>query len=137
MTHSLTTGKGFSTVLRFSLPLILGAFIHQIYSVTDSLIVGNVLGSEALGAVGTTGSSLFFMFSLNSGLSNGCSVVIAQSLGAGSEERVKKSLVSTIYYTLICTVVISTVGCIGAKPLLRFVLMLLPDFLLQSVCEFR
>ena len=119
MIHSLTTGKGFPTVLRFSLPLILGAFIHQIYSVTDSLIVGNVLGSQALGAVGTTGSCLFFMFSLNSGLSNGCSVVIAQSLGSDSEERVKVSLVSTIYYTLVCTVAISAVGCIGAKPLLR------------------
>lgn len=119
MTHSLTTGKGFPAVLRFSLPLILGAFIHQIYSITDSLIVGNVLGSEALGAVGTTGSCLFFIFSLNSGLSNGCSVVIAQNIGAESEVRVKKSLVSTIYYTLICTVVISVAGCAFAEPLLR------------------
>lgn len=119
MTSELTAGNGFRTVLRFSFPLILGAFIQQIYSVTDSLIVGNIVGSEALAAVGATGSSLFFLFSLNSGLSNGCSVIIAQNLGADETEKVKESLVSTIYYTLICTMIISVIGSICVEPLMR------------------
>lgn len=119
MTYSLTKGDGFSTVLRFSLPMILGAFIQQIYSVTDSLIVGKMLGAEALAAVGATDSSIFFLFSLNSGLSNGCSVAIAQGLGASNQHRVRQSLSSTIYYTLICTLLISAGGLLGAEHLLR------------------
>lgn len=119
MTYSLTKGNGFSTVLRFSLPMILGAFIQQVYSVTDSLIVGKVLGAEALAAVGATDSSIFFLFSLNSGLSEGCAVAIAQGKGAADQHRVSQSLASTIYYTLICTLLISAGGLFGAEPLLR------------------
>lgn len=119
MSRSLTTGNGFSAVIRFSFPLIVGAFIQQIYNITDSMIVGNMTGAQALAAIGSTGSSLYFLFALNSGLANGCSVVIAQSLGAGDAQKIRSSLASTVYYTLLCGAIISLLGYHYAQPLLR------------------
>lgn len=122
MTYSLVSGGGFRSVFRFSLPLIFGAFIQQLYSVTDSLIVGNVIGSGALAAVGATGSCIFFLLSLNSGLSSACSVMISQYYGADARNMVRVSFVSTIYYTLACSLVLSLAGTLCVKPLLRILL---------------
>lgn len=136
MKPDLLTGNGFRTVLRFSLPMILGAFIQQIYTVTDSLVVGNVIGSDALAAIGATGTCIFFLLSLNSGLANACSVVLAQAYGAGSQKEIAVSLASTLYYTVLCSVVLSIAGAFCAEPLLR--LMQTPgDILPQAALYLR
>lgn len=119
MTNSLVSGGEFRSVFRFSLPLIFGAFIQQLYSVTDSLIVGNVIGTDALAAVGSTGTCIFFLLSLNSGLSSACSVMISQYYGAGTEKMVRVSFVSTIYYTLACSLILSMASVSCVDPLLR------------------
>ena len=119
MKPDLLNGSGFRAVLRFSLPMILGAFIQQIYTVTDSLVVGNVVGSDALAAIGATGTCIFFLLSLNSGLANACSVVLAQAYGAGSKRDIAASLASTLYYTGLCALVLGVGGGFCVEPLLR------------------
>lgn len=136
MKPDLLNGSGFRAVLRFSLPMILGAFIQQIYTVTDSLVVGNVVGSDALAAIGATGTCIFFLLSLNSGLANACSVVLAQAYGAGSKRDIAASLASTLYYTGLCALVLGVGGGFCVEPLLR--LMQTPeDILPQAVLYLR
>lgn len=116
--------------------MILGAFIQQIYTVTDSLVVGNVVGSDALAAIGATGTCIFFLLSLNSGLANACSVVLAQAYGAGSKRDIAASLASTLYYTGLCALVLGVGGGFCVEPLLR--LMQTPeDILPQAVLYLR
>lgn len=122
MTGSLTSGGEFRSIFRFSLPLIFGAVIQQLYSVTDSLIVGKVIGTDALAAVGATGSCIFFLLSLNSGLSSACSVIISQYYGAGTQRMVRVTFVSTLYYTLLCSLALSLLGTLCVDPLLRILL---------------
>lgn len=136
MKPDLLNGSGFRAVLRFSLPMILGAFIQQIYTVTDSLVVGNVVGSDALAAIGATGTCIFFLLSLNSGLANACSVVLAQAYGAGSKRDIAASLASTLYYTVLCALVLGVGGGFCVEPLLR--LMQTPEEILpQAVLYLR
>ena len=54
----------------------------------DSIIVGNFVGANALGAIGTTNSLNFFFFSLVAGLSVGIGIIVAQYFGFGDEEKV-------------------------------------------------
>ena len=96
MTSSLISGSEFRSIFRFSLPLIFGAVVQQLYTVMDSLIVGKVIGTDALAAVGATGACIFFLLSVNSGLSSACSVIISQYYGAGTQKMVRVSFVSTI-----------------------------------------
>ena len=49
---NLTEGSITGTMLRFAFPLMLGNLLQQCYNVADTLIVGRVLGADALAAVG-------------------------------------------------------------------------------------
>lgn len=52
MVHDLTRGRITSSLLRFALPMMAGNLLQQLYNIADTLIVGRVLGEEALAAVG-------------------------------------------------------------------------------------
>ena len=60
-TTDLTVGKPLFRILRFALPLVLGTLFQQLYSFADTVIVGRCLGTDALGAVGTTYSLNFLI----------------------------------------------------------------------------
>ena len=50
----MTEGSIWKNILLFSVPLILGNLLQQLYNTADSIIVGNFLGSNALAAVGSS-----------------------------------------------------------------------------------
>ena len=56
----LTTGSIPKTLLRFAFPMICGNLLQQLYNVADTLIVGRFLGSDALGAVGSSYTLMTF-----------------------------------------------------------------------------
>ena len=63
MEKDLTKGPILKTLLLFALPMILGNLLQQIYNITDTIIVGRVLGSGALAAVGSTYTLMTFLTS--------------------------------------------------------------------------
>jgi len=65
----MTKGNPMQLLIQFSLPLLVGNIFQQLYNMVDSIIVGNFVGANALGAIGTTNSLNFFFFSLVAGLS--------------------------------------------------------------------
>ena len=56
----LTQGEVWKVILRFAFPLLVGNLLQQCYNLTDSVIVGQCLGKEALAAV----SASFFIYYL-------------------------------------------------------------------------
>ena len=60
----MTKGNPMQLLIQFSLPLLVGNIFQQLYNMVDSIIVGNFVGANALGAIGTTNSLNFFFFSL-------------------------------------------------------------------------
>ena len=50
-TSDLTHGPVWKVIVRFALPLLIGNLLQQLYNITDSIIVGQFLGKEALAAV--------------------------------------------------------------------------------------
>lgn len=134
MSVNLLKGHEFRTVFRFTIPLILGAFIQQFYSLADCLVVGNTLGSEALAAIGATGTSIFFIMSLSNGLSGACSVIVAQYFGADNEQMTKTSIISSLYYSLCCSMLISVFGALGTRSLLQ--LLRTPEPILEQATQY-
>ncbi|MBP1916382.1 MATE family efflux transporter [Lederbergia galactosidilytica] len=118
MIKDMTEGHPLKLIFAFTVPMLIGGLFQQFYNVTDSLIVGNFVGSRALAAVGATGSTLFFMLSLTLGLTNAFSIVMSQYFGAKNEQMVRKTLVSSIYITIVCTIILSLFGIFGARPLM-------------------
>ena len=116
---NLLTGNGFTAVLSFSIPMMIGAIVEQLYSSADSIIAGNFIGSNALAAIGATATVIFFVFSLNSGLANGSCIIIAQAYGEGEESKIRRAIVGACYYTVGCIMIISSLGILFIRPLLE------------------
>lgn len=98
-TTDLTVGRPLTQILKFALPLVLGTLFQQLYSFADTVIVGRCLGTDALGAVGTTYSLNFLILGFVLGSCTGFGIPVAQSFGARDSEDMHKYLFSG----LLCT----------------------------------
>ncbi|MBQ3279863.1 MAG: MATE family efflux transporter [Clostridia bacterium] len=97
---NMTEGKPLVLLSVFALPLLIGNLFQQAYNLADSMIVGRMLGADALAAVGATGSISFLFFSLFNGISGGCGIVTAQYFGARKDQLVCKAIANSAYITL-------------------------------------
>lgn len=116
---SMTEGNPVRCMVSFAVPMILGNLFQQFYNLVDSIIVGKLVGSEALAAVGasTAITMLFVMIALGTGI--GCSVVISQLFGAGQLQKMK-SAISTALITIIgLSMFLSIVGRVFSRLILQ------------------
>ncbi|WP_369525151.1 MATE family efflux transporter [Ileibacterium valens] len=78
---SMTRGNIPQQMIAFAVPVFLGQLFQQLYNTVDSLIVGNLLGSNALAAVSSSGNLIFLLVGFFNGMAMGASVVISQEFG--------------------------------------------------------
>ena len=114
----MTSGSETGHIIRFALPLLGGNLLQQTYNIADTLIVGRVLGDDALAAVGATGSITYLFYTLCIGLSVGAGVMIAQLFGAGDIKRMKAAVFNSAVVTAIFGLVISIAGIPAARSVL-------------------
>ena len=98
----LTQGGITSTLLRFTLPMMVGAFLQQCYNIADTLIVGQCIGADALAAVGSAYTLMIFLISVLLGLSMGSGTVFSLQYGAGDQSALRRSIF--VSFVLIGTV---------------------------------
>ena len=67
----MTEGSIVKSLLLFALPLIFGNLLQQMYNTADSIIVGNFVGSNALAAVGSSGSPIYLLIGFSQGACRG------------------------------------------------------------------
>ena len=77
MYHDLTKGSISRSLLLFALSMIAGNMLQQLYNIADTLIVGRVLGRNALAAVGSAYALLTFLTSIFLGLSMGAGALFS------------------------------------------------------------
>lgn len=92
MNNDLTTGNITIRLLRFALPLMLGNVLQQLYNVVDTLIVGKVLGADALAAVGSAYTLMTFLTSILFGLCMGSSAYFSIQFGRKDYVRLNKGI---------------------------------------------
>lgn len=115
----MTEGSIWKKILFFSIPLILGNLFQQLYNTVDSIIVGNYIGSEALAAVGSSGSLINLLIGFCIGASAGAGVVIAQFYGAQDREGVRKAVHTTIAIAIAAGAALTVVGIVATPILLK------------------
>lgn len=115
----MTEGSIWKKILFFSIPLILGNLFQQLYNTVDSIIVGNYIGSEALAAVGSSGSIITLLIGFCIGASAGAGVVIAQFYGARDKEGVRKAVHTTIAIAIAAGAILTVVGIVTTPLLLK------------------
>ena len=96
-TADMTKGSPVRLILTFSIPLIIGNIFQQLYNMVDTVVVGNFVGSNALGAVGACGSISWLFFSLSSGLALGIGIIVSQNYGAKQFDQVRATIANSFY----------------------------------------
>ena len=90
MDRDLTRGPVMKTMLLFAVPMILGDLLQQCYNIADTLIVGRVLGADALAAVGSAFSLMTFLTSILLGLAMGSGTVFSIRYGQKKTKALKE-----------------------------------------------
>lgn len=132
----LTEGKVWKVIVRFAVPLLVGNLLQQFYNITDSIIVGQFLGKEALAAVSASFFIYYFIISLVIGVGSGTTVVISQLFGAKQYQKVQLAFSSFFIFMLVGGIILSIAGIIFAEPFFR--LTNTPEEVIpQAVAYFR
>lgn len=104
MSQNLTKGPVMRSMFCFALPMIAGNLLQQCYNIADTLIVGKILGTNALAAVGSSFTLMTFLTSILLGLSMGSGAVFSIYFGSRDEENLKESISASFLLIAIFTV---------------------------------
>ncbi|MDO4364868.1 MAG: MATE family efflux transporter, partial [Clostridia bacterium] len=114
----MTEGNIWKLLIVFSIPLILGNLLQQMYNTADSIIVGNFVGSNGLAAVGSGTALINLIIAFSQGAAVGAGVIVSQSLGARDKQKTKLAVHTAVCIAIILGVILSTIGVIFSHDLL-------------------
>lgn len=120
MYNDLTEGKISKVLLLFALPMIAGNMLQQFYNIADTLIVGRVLGTDALAAVGSAYTLMTFLTSVFLGLSMGSGALFSIYRGQRDESRLRSSVLHAFVLIMAVTVLINAAVYIWLDEILAF-----------------
>ncbi|MDD6159550.1 MAG: MATE family efflux transporter, partial [Oscillospiraceae bacterium] len=119
-TGDMTQGTEWKQLLLFSLPLMVGNILQQLYNTVDGIIVGNFVSEDALAAVGTCAPLTMLFVALAIGMSNGSAIVVAQLFGAKRYEDMRRAVSTSMIILIGMGLLLSVVGVSASRPLLVY-----------------
>ena len=120
MYYDLTKGRIGKCLILFALPMIAGNLLQQFYNIADTLIVGRVLGKNALAAVGSAYTLMTFLTSVFLGLSMGSGALFSIYKGKGSDRELRLSVVHAFGLIMGVTVLLNVLVYLFTDPILWF-----------------
>lgn len=126
----MTQGNIWKLLITFSIPLIIGNLLQQMYNTADSIIVGNFVGSNGLAAVGSGTALINLIIAFAQGAAVGSGVVVSQYIGADKKDKIKISVHTSICISIILGLILSLLGIFASPSLL--IMMKTPKVVLKS-----
>lgn len=114
----MTEGKPMGLIVRFAIPMAIGNLFQQFYTLVDSMMVGKLVGYNALAAVGATNSVTFLFFALCNGIGSGGGIITSQFFGRHDEKAVKRCISNTGYIMLVFPLIVGILAFVLSRPLL-------------------
>ena len=112
----LTEGAPWKCILRFAVPMLLGSLRQQLYYTVDAMMIGRIVGQQALLDVGTCGVLTNLLFAFSTGFSAGAAIISARYYSG----RITQNAWATIISLLCLGAAICGVGLLFGRPLLRY-----------------
>lgn len=114
-----TEGKIFFKIVLFILPILATNLLQTFYNAADMMVVSLSPESNAVGAIGTTGSFVNLVLNVFIGFSVGANVVVAREIGAKDREKTQKAVHTSLLMAVIFGVAGMVLGLVFAKPVLQ------------------
>ncbi len=102
-------------VLNLAWPVIAENLLETLLGVVDVALVG-VLGASAIAGVGAAQQGLYLLISVLAALSIGCSVLVAQAVGAKDPVRAGQLARQSLLWSVIISVPLVAIGFIFSRP---------------------
>lgn len=126
----MTSGSPARLIIIFALPLMAGSVFQQLYTVIDTMVVGQALGVSALAALGATDWLNWLFTGLIQGFAQGFSIQMSQEFGSGNYKRLRKTIFNSLVLSVICSLLVLAASQACAKPILA--LLNTPDDIINS-----
>lgn len=117
---NMTEGSAAKLILFFAVPLMLGNICQQLYTMVDTMIVGQVIGVSALAALGAADWLIWMVQGVMTGLAQGFSIMTSQLYGAENWIRLRHSAGRSYRLIAIISIVVLIVSQITIHPVLIF-----------------
>ena len=128
----MTEGSIWKSLILFSLPLILGNLLQQLYNTADSVIVGMYVGNNGFAAVSASTFIIGFMIAFSMGVAAGAGVVISHFIGAGDADRVRKAVHTALTFSGLLGLVLSLAGVLLSRKIMLW-MDIPPEMLEEAV----
>ena len=132
--RDLSVGKESRIIFQFALPMLVGNVFQQLYTIINSIVVGNFVGKEALAAVGASFPLLFTLISLVIGFAIGATIIIAQYYGAKDIKNVTRTIDTLFIFMFFASILVTLGGIALSKPI--FELIQLPGDILPYAIDY-
>lgn len=119
-TRNMTEGNPRRLIVSFAVPIFVSQLFQQLYNIGDSVIVGKCLGKDELAAVSSSGTLIFLIVSLFSGIAMGSGVVISRYFGAGNHESMSRAIHTNVAFGIVTGVFLTVFGVAASPTLLRW-----------------
>lgn len=119
MTLDMTEGKPLKLIIKFYLPVVASALFQLLYNYADTMIVGKYVGTNAMAAVGSTGSINFFFVGFLNGCAAGFAIPIAKYFGAKDFEKLRKYSANVMLLSVLASLIMTALTLSLTKVILR------------------
>lgn len=107
MQTDMTKGPIMKSMLAFAAPMMLGNLLQQFYNIADTLIVGKVLGPDALAAVGSSFTLMTFLTSILLGLCMGSGAFFSIRFGERDEKGLREGICASFLLIPVLTILLN------------------------------
>lgn len=119
LTKDMTRGPSARLLLVFALPLMLGNLFQQLYTMVDTIIVGQGVGINALASLGASDWLNWMFIGFVTGITQGFSIIFAQFYGAGDDKSLRSSIGNALVLTALAAIFFTIVGQLAIVPVLK------------------
>lgn len=133
-TKDMTRGNPTRLILTFCLPIVAGNLFQQLYSLVDTLVIGQVEGVTALAAVSAAGWLDWLVLGLAMGLAQGFSIQVAQCFGAADYTGLRRAVGQSLLLSAGVVVLLTVLSQSLLYPAL--VLLRSPANTIDLTCEY-
>lgn len=116
--HDLTRGALLSSLLFFSIPILIGNLFQQLYNIVDTTAVSHLLGADALAALGCTTSLYDVVICIATGMTAGFSIVIARIFGSRRSDRLRQATATIVILTILLSLLLTALSLLFSRPML-------------------
>ncbi|WP_026670418.1 MATE family efflux transporter [Butyrivibrio sp. AE3006] len=115
----LLNGPIMKSIIIFAVPIVVSMLFQQLYNAVDTAIVGNVLGENALAAIGSVASVFELIVYFATGSCGGFGIVIARAYGSKDENLIKRAVAGSLKLGFVMVFAFTLLGMIGMPYLLH------------------